>query len=80
MRSYTPWEEDHDVEAASKHLLSAVSVEPCCHTTTQGMPLHLARKLLEAAQYESVEEFCSTILNKFIKSHKPMALPLTCPH
>ncbi len=63
--------EDYDVEAAAKHLLDAASVEPCCHTSTQGMPLHLARKLLEAGQYEPVEEFCSTILNKFIKSHKP---------
>ncbi len=64
-------EQDHDVETASKHLLSAVSVEPCCHTTTQGMPLHLARKLLEAGRYEPVEDFCGTIISKFIKTHRP---------
>ncbi len=62
---------DKDIEAAKKHLLDATTVETCCHTITQGIPLTLARDLLEEGESEAVAEFCEAVLEKFIPSHKP---------
>jgi len=62
---------DKDVEAAKKHLLDAATTQPCCHTITQGIPLTLARDLLEEGESEAVAEFCEAVLENFIPSHKP---------
>jgi|GEM_PF-2329026 len=62
---------DKDIEAAKRHLLDATTVETCCHTITQGIPLTLARDLLEEGESEAVAEFCEAVLEKFIPSHKP---------
>ncbi len=62
---------DANIEAAKKHLLDAAAVQNCCHNMTQGLPLTLARDLLEHGESAAVANFCETVLANFNPSHKP---------
>lgn len=53
-----------DPLAATEHLLAAAAVPPCCHTGTQGLPMRLARLLVEAGHLDAPEEFCQRVLEE----------------
>lgn len=55
-----------DLKAASAHLLASTKVAPCCHSTTQGLPLGLARDLEAKGERQAVAQFCRIVLGKFV--------------
>jgi tetratricopeptide (TPR) repeat protein len=57
-------DESNTAEAA-RWLLSSCKVQECCHSTTKGFSLNLARKLLDAGEYDAVIKFCRIVLDKF---------------
>jgi tetratricopeptide (TPR) repeat protein len=54
-----------DTATAREYLLSSCDVQQCCHNITRGMPLSLAKDLLEAGQADAVIEYCETVLREF---------------
>ncbi len=54
-----------DIGAAKRHLLSSCNVQQCCHSTTKGVRLDLARKLLDIGESDAVAEYCRQVLEKF---------------
>lgn len=51
---------------ACKYLLSSCKVQRCCHNITQGLPLKLAKALLQKGQYDAVVKYCKTALTGFV--------------
>ena len=58
--------EEGDVKEAERCLLAAANeAEPCCHNTTQGMPLKLAEALIAKGRTEAPREYLRIVLKKF---------------
>ncbi len=57
--------ESRDVIESKKLLLASADVQRCCHNTTKGMPLKLAKRLQEAGECEAVTQFCRLVLERF---------------
>ena len=57
--------ESGDVIEAKKLLLASADVQRCCHNSTRGMPLNLAKRLQEAGEYEAVIRYCRLVLDRF---------------
>lgn len=57
--------ESGDVIEANKLLLASANVQRCCHNTTKGMPLKLAKRLQEAGECEAVIRYCRLVLDRF---------------
>ncbi len=57
--------ESGDVIEAKKLLLASADVQRCCHKSTKGMPLKLAKKLQEAGECEAVIRYCRLVLDRF---------------
>ncbi len=58
--------EQKNLEEAKSRLIASLDVEPCCHTTTRGVNISLAEKLIDMGQGETVVEFCDEALKRFI--------------
>ncbi len=64
-----------DTNTAAAHLLASVDVQPCCHSTTKGLSLRLAGRLLDAGEPAAVVTFCEIALGRFVPNQpETMAL------
>jgi len=61
--------ERKDQRGAVKHLLASTDVQGCCHNTTRGFPMSLARELMDR-EPKAVAEFCQTVLDDFTPQHE----------
>ena len=57
--------ETGDVIEAKKLLLASADVQRCCHNSTKGMPLKLAKRLQGAGECEAVIRYCRLVLDRF---------------
>ena len=57
--------ESGDVIEAKELLLASAAVQRCCHNSTKGMPLKLAKRLRKAGECEAVIRYCRLVLDRF---------------
>jgi tetratricopeptide (TPR) repeat protein len=58
--------EKGNIRRAERMLLrAATKSNPCCHNTTWGMPLRLARQLVEYGRYQAPKRYLELVLKKF---------------
>jgi tetratricopeptide (TPR) repeat protein len=62
--------EEGKTAEACRYLLSSCNVQRCCHSITWGLPLKLAKRLLEKGQYDCVIRYCRTVLSEFASGEK----------
>lgn len=58
------------VGEATRHLLAACDVKKCPHNTRQGLPMRLAKKLIECGEYDAVIKYCLTATTIFGVSNR----------
>ena len=54
-----------NTDTAKQYLLSSCDVQRCCHNSTMGLPLVLARKLLKMGQCEVVAKYSRKVVEGF---------------